>query len=89
VALQWDPEAGGAGPEQQLQTAWTRATTLQAIAKLSRRRAEALRLRYLAELDYSEIARMLGTTLGGAKMTVSRARNDLRRLLTESENKEE
>jgi DNA-directed RNA polymerase specialized sigma24 family protein len=48
-----------------------------------------LRLRYLAELDYSEIARMLGTTLGGAKMTVSRARNDLRRLLTESENKEE
>lgn len=89
VALQWDPKADGAGPEQQLQTAWTRATTLQTIAKLSRRRAEALRLRYLAELDYPQIARMLGTTVGAAKMTVSRARNDLRRLLTESENKEE
>lgn len=83
--LGWEPEARAPSPDRRLERAWEKARTLQAIDQLRRRRAEALRLRYLAELDYPAIARILHTTVAGAKMTVSRARDDLRAVLGREE----
>ena len=45
---------------------------------------EAVRLRVLEDLEYSDIARALGTTPGAARVRVHRGLNALKRHLTPS-----
>jgi RNA polymerase sigma-70 factor (ECF subfamily) len=46
---------------------------------------EAVRLRVLEDLEYSEVARALGTTSGAARVRVHRGLNALKRHLTPSQ----
>lgn len=57
---------------------------VEALAKLPRRRREAVTLRYWLDLSYAEIATVMGTAVGTAKSTVSRGIEDLQRHLEQS-----
>ncbi|HEV8537216.1 MAG TPA: RNA polymerase sigma factor [Candidatus Limnocylindria bacterium] len=54
------------------------ARVLEATGHLGADRAEALRLRYFAGLEFTEIGRLMGRSEAAAKMLVHRALSDLR-----------
>jgi RNA polymerase sigma-70 factor (ECF subfamily) len=56
-----------------------------AMAQLSVERREAFVLKYVEELSYDEMSQVTGATNAALKMRVLRAREDLRRLLSEAE----
>jgi RNA polymerase sigma-70 factor (ECF subfamily) len=58
-----------------------RRALADAVGSLPRAHADALRLRVLDELPYSEVAKRLGCTEGAARVRVSRALNRLAVLL--------
>lgn len=64
--------------------AW-RETLEWAMAQLSVERREAFVLKYVEELSYDEMSEVTGATNAALKMRVLRAREDLRRLLSEAE----
>jgi RNA polymerase sigma-70 factor, ECF subfamily len=59
-----------------------RAAIAQALAALPESLRDAFLLRHVQELEYEEIASLLGTTVAASKMRVSRARDILRRSLS-------
>lgn len=56
-----------------------------AMARLAVDRREAFLLKYVEELSYEEMSELTGAGISALKMRVARAREDLRRLLTEAE----
>ncbi len=56
-----------------------------AVARLDEREAEALALRYLADMTEAEVAQALGMRVGGASSLLSRARKSLRIALEAAE----
>jgi len=54
-----------------------------AMARLTVERREAFLLKYVEELSYDEMSKVTGATNAALKMRVLRAREDLRRLLSE------
>lgn len=56
-----------------------------AMAQLTGDRREAFLLKYVEELSYEEMSELTGTGVSALKMRVARAREDLRRLLSEVE----
>ncbi len=56
-----------------------------ALAKIQPMNREAFLLKYVEELSYDEMAGLTGAGVSALKMRVARARDELRRLLTEVE----
>jgi len=54
-----------------------------AIGKLSPRKRELMSMHYLKGMEMQTIAEQLGTSLSNVKVTVMRARQDLKKLLTQ------
>lgn len=55
------------------------------LEKLNRDRAEAIRLRYFADLKIREVADVMGKSEGAVKMLVSRGLDDIRQILDTQE----
>ncbi len=72
---------GGRSPEQQLAGVELRAQIQKALGRLSPELREAVILRDLQEMDYKEIAAVLGVPQGTVKSRISRGRGELARLL--------
>jgi RNA polymerase sigma-70 factor (ECF subfamily) len=74
--------AGAAdGPDVRLEAAERAAAVREAIGELSPKLAEVVVLRYLQDLGYEEIGRILEVPPGTVKSRLSRAHEDLRSLL--------
>jgi len=56
-----------------------------AVAQLSPSNREAFLLKHVEELSYDEMTELTGASVSALKMRVARAREELRRLLTEAE----
>jgi RNA polymerase sigma-70 factor (ECF subfamily) len=56
-----------------------------ALAKLTTEQREAFVLKYVEELSYEEMSQLTGAGVSALKMRVARAREELRRLLSEQE----
>ena len=56
-----------------------------ALAKLTTEQREAFVLKYVEELSYEEMSRLTGAGVSALKMRVARAREELRRMLSEQE----
>ena len=72
---------GGRSPEQHLAGIELRAQIQKALGCLSAELREAVILRDLQEMDYKEIAEVLGVPQGTVKSRISRGRGELARLL--------
>ncbi len=72
---------GGRNQEQQLAGLELRAQIQEALSSLSPDLREAVILRDLQEMDYKEIAEVLGVPQGTVKSRISRGRSELARLL--------
>lgn len=70
-------------PQAQTEQAETREQVRQALARLSEEHRQVLLLRYMQELEYSEIAAALGISQGTVKSRINRAKAQLRALLAE------
>jgi len=73
-------------PEQLILQKETFSRVNVAIASLSDRQREVVKLRLLAELSLEEIAETVGLSLGGVKSTLHNALKNLRARLTDLEN---
>jgi len=69
-------------PQRQAQVSELVQKLLQSLAELPKLQAEAFTLRYLAELDYSEIAESLGINPNSVGALLHRAKERLRRMLS-------
>lgn len=76
----------GPGPQDQAEQAETQQTVRRALGQLSEEHRQVLLLRYMQELDYTEIAAALEISEGTVKSRISRAKMRLRELLDGSGN---
>lgn len=82
-ALEFAPEpAAPGGPAQAGERAQLRERLAWALGRLPGEQREAVTLREIGELDYAEIAEVLGTNIGTVKSRISRGRAALRDLLS-------
>lgn len=75
------------GQEQHVAGLELRAQIQQALAKVSPELREAVILRDLEDMDYKDIAEVLGVPQGTVKSRISRGRSELARLLKSTEGK--
>jgi RNA polymerase sigma-70 factor (ECF subfamily) len=73
----------GIGPEDHVLLAQKVRRVLQVLATLSLEQQEVISLRFLAELSYAEIARVMGKRESAAKMAAYRALDEIRRQCNE------
>jgi len=76
--------ARAAAPGDHAENQALRQTLEWALARVSPTLREAFLLRYVEDLSYEEMADMTGASVPALKMRVSRAREELRRLLVEA-----
>ena len=70
------------GPEQQAMTNETKIELARAMEQLSPEHREILQLRVIEDLQYEQIADILGVRVGTVKSRLARARLALRKILT-------
>ena len=73
---------GGDTPQESAERGETQAAVRRALSALSEEHRQVLLLRYMQELDYSEIAGALGVSEGTVKSRISRAKARLKELLS-------
>ena len=73
------------GPEQQAMTNETKIELARAMEQLSPEHREILQLRVIEDLQYEQIADILGVRVGPVKSRLARARLALRKILKASE----
>lgn len=76
--LRWMTEGEIEDPNENLQNDSRRELLRQALSELSDAHRQLIVMRDLEEMDYAEIASVLGCTVGGAKLRVLRARRALK-----------
>ncbi len=74
-----DPQVG---PEETFLATEQMRQIGEVIGSLSQEQAEVVRLRFIAELRYSEIARLIGKRESAVKMIAYRAIDEIRRRYT-------
>ncbi len=74
----FDPPAEGEGPDGAYERASRQAALHEAIAELPERQQALLSLRYGDGMEYTQIAKVMGLTLGTVKSALNRAREHLR-----------
>ena len=75
--------ASASVPPSEEQDAW-REAIMWALEQLPSEQREAFLLKHVEDLSYQEMQEMTGTRVPALKMRVFRAREELRRLLTET-----
>ena len=73
---------GGDTPQESAERSETQAAVRRALSVLSEEHRQVLLLRYMQELDYSEIAAALGVSEGTVKSRINRAKARLKELLS-------
>jgi RNA polymerase sigma-70 factor (ECF subfamily) len=76
-----DLSSPGPSPEKEYQSKETAQTLQQALQRLPEKLRVVVVLREIEELSYEEIAKVLNVSSGTVKSRISRAREELRRLL--------
>ena len=69
-------------PQEQAEQSETQSAVRRALSRLSEEHRQVLLLRYMQELDYSEIAAALAVSEGTVKSRISRAKTRLKEILS-------
>lgn len=81
--LEEEREGTAASPDELILEKLENERLHRAIARLDLRKREVIRLRYFSELDFSEIASIMGLTLENVRVLAHRAKKELKTYLEE------
>mgnify|MGYP006287403957 CR=1 FL=1 len=87
--MEFEPTAGQSGPQQQLEDAWEKSRLIRLISSLPETQAEVLRLHYLGQLSFADVAATLDISEDAAKMRAARGRAGLRDLLDDTQEEQQ